>query len=100
MHKVSCMLNLTYNDDWIPEHGQLVKDDLQRFFKRMRKAGFKFRYVASGEYGDKTRRPHFHIALFGLDFSTDRARSNSALAEDLYCISSARSDPTSFNKVL
>ena len=72
MHKVSCMLNLTYNDSWLPEHGQLFKDDLQRFFKRLRKAGFKFRYVASGEYGDQTKRPHFHIALFGVDFSADR----------------------------
>jgi len=78
MHKVSCMLNLTYNDDWLPEHGQLFKDDLQRFFKRLRKAGFKFRYVASGEYGDFSRRPHFHIALFGLDFSDDRTRFGSS----------------------
>lgn len=82
MHKVSCMLNLTYNEDWIPEHGQLFKDDLQRFFKRMRKAGFKFRYVASGEYGDKTRRPHFHIAIFGVDFSSDRSRFGHAVGGD------------------
>ena len=82
MHKVSCMLNLTYNDDWLPEHGQLFKDDLQRFFKRLRKAGFKFRYVASGEYGDLSRRPHFHIALFGLDFSHDRNRFGTASGGD------------------
>jgi len=82
MHKVSCMLNLTYNDDWLPEHGQLFKDDLQRFFKRMRKAGLKFRYVASGEYGDFSRRPHFHIALFGVDFSDDRIRFGSAIGGD------------------
>ena len=83
MHKVSCMLNLTYNDSWLPEHGQLFKDDLQRFFKRLRKAGFKFRYVASGEYGDKTRRPHFHIALFGVDFSDDRRAFGRAVGGDL-----------------
>ncbi|UOF82845.1 replication associated protein [Microviridae sp.] len=72
MHQVSCMLNLTYDDDHLPKHGQLCKDHLQRFFKRMRKAGFKFRYVASGEYGDVSRRPHFHLALFGVDFHADR----------------------------
>jgi len=71
MHEQSCMLNLTYDDDHLPEHGQLLKQDLQKFFKRMRK-DHKFRYVASGEYGEKTRRPHFHIALFGMDFSHDR----------------------------
>ena len=72
MHKVSCMLNLTYDDANLPKHGQLVKADLQKFFKRLRKAGLKFRYVASGEYGDLSRRPHFHIALFGVDFHSDR----------------------------
>jgi len=76
------MLNLTYNDDWLPEHGQLFKDDLQRFFKRLRKAGFKFRYVASGEYGDLSRRPHFHIALFGCDFSDDRTLFGRAVGGD------------------
>ena len=72
MHGVSCMLNLTYDDAHLPEYGQLYKEDLQRFFKRLRKAGFKFKYVASGEYGDISRRPHFHIALFGCDFGHDR----------------------------
>ena len=72
MHEKSCMLNLTYDDDHLPKHGQLVKADLQKFFKRLRKAGYKFRYVASGEYGEQTRRPHFHIALFGVDFDFDR----------------------------
>ena len=66
------MLNLTYDDDHLPKHGQLYKEHLQRFFKRLRKAGYKFRYVASGEYGERTRRPHFHIALFGMDFNSDR----------------------------
>ena len=82
MHKVSCMLNLTYNDAWLPEHGQLFKEDLQRFFKRLRKSGFKFRYVASGEYGDQTKRPHFHIALFGVDFSDDRRPFGRAVGGD------------------
>lgn len=67
------MLNLTYDDAHLPEYGQLYKEDLQRFFKRLRKAGFKFKYVASGEYGDISRRPHFHIALFGCDFGHDRS---------------------------
>lgn len=73
MHDASCMLNLTYDDPHLPEHGQLFKEDLQRFFKRLRKAGFRFKYVASGEYGDLSRRPHFHIALFGCDFGHDRS---------------------------
>ena len=87
MHQVSCMLNLTYNDDWLPAYGQLFKEDLQRFFKRLRKSGFKFRYVASGEYGDQTKRPHFHIALFGVDFSDDRRSFGRAVGGDRTFIS-------------
>lgn len=86
MHEQSCMLNLTYDDDHLPEHGQLWKDDLQRFFKRLRK-NFKFRYVASGEYGEKTRRPHFHIALFGVDFNHDRVLFGRAAGGDRTYIS-------------
>ena len=89
MHSVSCMLNLTYDDDHLPKYGQLVKSDLQRFFKRMRKAGYKFRYVASGEYGDVSRRPHFHIALFGVDFNNDRRLFGRAAGGDRTFVSDA-----------
>lgn len=81
------MLNLTYDDAHLPEHGQLWKDDLQRFFKRLRKGGYKFRYVASGEYGETTRRPHFHIALFGVDFDFDRVLFGRAAGGDRTYIS-------------
>ena len=89
MHEKSCMLNLTYDDDNLPAYGQLHKRHLQLFFKRLRKAGYKFRYVASGEYGEKTRRPHFHIALFGVDFSDDRIVFGRAAGGDRTYISNA-----------
>ena len=78
------MLNLTYDDENLPKHGQLIKADLQKFFKRMRKAGYKFRYVASGEYGDVSRRPHFHIALFGVDWHADRVPFGSSGGDRTY----------------
>lgn len=71
-HKHSSFLTLTYDQAHLPEHGQLVKRDLQLFFKRLRKNVGSFRYVACGEYGERHRRPHFHVALFGLDFGEDR----------------------------
>ena len=92
MHEKSCMLNLTYDDANLPEHGQLWKDDLQLFFKRLRKGGFKFRYVASGEYGEQTRRPHFHIALFGVDFDSDRVLFGRAAGGDRTYISRSVSE--------
>lgn len=44
---------------------QLVKADLQKWFKRVRKLGYRFRYYAVGEYGSQTYRPHYHVLLFG-----------------------------------
>ena len=72
MHKASSFLTLTYDDEHLPRFGQLVKSDLQDFFKRLRYYLGPFRYVACGEYGELNRRPHFHVALFGMDFSADR----------------------------
>jgi len=36
----------------------------QLFFKRLRKAGHKFKYVAVGEHGTEGERAHFHIMIF------------------------------------
>lgn len=57
-------LTLTYDDEHIPE--QLVKRDLTLFLKRFRNTYGAFRYYACGEYGEKTKRPHYHIVLFGV----------------------------------
>lgn len=61
-------LTLTYADahlHWKSGISQLYKRDLQLFFKRVRRCGYKLRYYAVGEYGSKTFRPHYHILLFG-----------------------------------
>ncbi len=39
----------------------LSKRHLQLLFKRMRKAGYQFKYFAVGEYGGLTSRPHYHV---------------------------------------
>lgn len=72
MHDRNCFLTLTYDNANLPAHGQLVKRDLQLFFKRLRHVVGPFKYVATGEYGELRRRPHFHAALFGVDFHADR----------------------------
>lgn len=81
-HAQSSFLTLTYDDEHLPAYGQLVKKDLQDFFKRMRKH-FQFRYVACGEYGELKRRPHFHVALFGRDFREDRLPYSQGIQGDL-----------------
>lgn len=70
-HEHSTFLTLTYDDNEVPKNGEgrdtLKPKDVQDFLKRIRKhhAPFKLRYFSVGEYGDKTERPHYHIALFG-----------------------------------
>lgn len=64
LHEFSSMVTLTYSEDFVPE--ELRPRDLQLFLKRLRKAYVRpLRFFAVGEYGDKTLRPHFHLALFG-----------------------------------
>ena len=67
-HGESCFTTLTYNDANIPENGNLDKTHLQKFLKRLRKnvSHKKLRFFAVGEYGAKSYRPHYHLALFGI----------------------------------
>lgn len=86
----SLFITLTYDTDSVPftKNGfmDLRKRDLQLFFKRLRKLtadqsrkinhqrlanrknGLLYdkpiKYYAVGEYGGKTKRPHYHIILF------------------------------------
>lgn len=66
-HQNNIFLTLTYNPESMPKNGSLQVADLQKFFKRLRKnSGKKLRYFASGEYGDKKERPHYHAIIFGM----------------------------------
>lgn len=87
MHRDNCFLTLTYdNEHLVYGHKQatLVKDDLQRFWKRLRKVvGNGVRYFACGEYGELGGRPHYHACLFGADFE-DKALFSTEGGNDLY----------------
>lgn len=72
LHQENCFLTLSYHDSHLPEHASLRYDDLQRFWKRLRKKIGPFRYYAVGEYGDSKHRPHYHACLFGHAFTEDR----------------------------
>lgn len=68
LYKDNCFITLTYDNEH--RKNELVKSDLQKFLKRLRKhiQPKKIRYFACGEYGKKFEREHFHIILFGFDF--------------------------------
>lgn len=85
-HEKACFVTLTYNDehlpacDYIDQNGNekvsytLNKGHLQKFMKRLRRhyEPQTIRFFACGEYGSKSMRPHYHLILFGVDFSEDR----------------------------
>lgn len=65
MHPQNSFVTLTYADS---NQTTLDKSHLQKFIKNARSDGYKFRYFAVGEYGEQTRRPHYHAIIFGEDF--------------------------------
>lgn len=69
LYKDSCFVTLTYNDENLPENGSLVKDELPKFIKRLRRhvEPLKIRFFGCGEYGEEFSRPHYHVCLFGYD---------------------------------
>lgn len=72
LHDANCFLTLTYDEEHLPPNGSLRISDFQKFAKRLRKSIGSFRYFQCGEYGEVTKRPHFHVCLFGTDFRSDR----------------------------
>lgn len=67
-------LTLTYGTEYVPitNNGfmSLKLEDVQKFFKRLRKRhprGHSLYYFAVGEYGTERKRPHYHIILFNCD---------------------------------
>lgn len=65
-HTYNAFLTLTYDPVHLPKRKSLQKADLQKFWKKLRKrlAPQKISYLACGEYGSLTRRPHYHAAVF------------------------------------
>lgn len=72
MHEYTSFLTLTYDEEHLPKDNTVVLEHWQLFAKRLRKRYGPFRFFHCGEYGDKSGRAHYHAAIFGLDFHSDR----------------------------
>ena len=62
-------ITLTYgrDDDGAEDHMRsawLTYSDVQKFFKLLRRDGYKFRYLVAGEYGAMKGRAHWHLLMF------------------------------------
>lgn len=90
MYPVSTFLTLTYSNENLPigTYGipTLVKDDVQKFMKRLRQWLYpqKVRFFCGAEYGDTTKRPHYHLALFGVSPQDDRIFDHFEKQDDGY----------------
>lgn len=89
-HQKSCFLTLTYDDVNLPQGGTLVLKHVQNFFRELRRKWKKdfnitgIRYLHCGEYGEKLKRPHYHIILYGVDFSEDKVLWKKLNGSDLF----------------
>lgn len=69
----SLFVTLTYDNDHLPPDNSLRKKDVQDFLKRLKKRfgsskSNPIRQIYCGEYGSLTKRPHYHVILFNVDF--------------------------------
>lgn len=96
-HNSSYFITLTYDDEHLKaieeEYGvpTLVKSDFQLFMKKLRKSFAKkypdspsLRFYMAGEYGSKTRRPHYHAIIFGLELDDLKFYSKTETGHFLY----------------
>lgn len=89
-HRTAAFVTFTYDDNHLPfENGfykpTLRRNHLHRYIDTIRHnlknsrvifpkdVDKNFTFVASGEYGDKFKRPHYHVIFFGLSPSVTRS---------------------------
>lgn len=82
-------ITLTYDDAHLHPNHSLVPQHLTDFHKRLhnrllRSRGQGIRYFACGEYGESTRRPHYHTLIFNYWFPDARHHGTSKSGERLY----------------
>lgn len=67
-HDEKCFLTTTYDKEHLPNDGSVSVRHLQEYLKRVRARIYprKIRYYGVGEYGERSGRPHYHLALYGV----------------------------------
>lgn len=64
MHEKNSFITLTYSDEHL-KSPKLIYSDFQKFMKRIRKTQNEpIGVFVTGEYGERTKRPHWHALLF------------------------------------
>lgn len=77
----NCFITLTYDDQHLPDDAKLHRVHIQLLLKKLRKL-YKIRYFGCGEYGSHTKRPHYHLIIFGwYPNDVDKFQSSKLLTE-------------------
>lgn len=69
LYENNCFVTLTYSDENLPLNGSLDYEAPVLFMKKLRKKfGPNIRSYGCAEYGEKLKRPHYHLCIFNHDF--------------------------------
>lgn len=73
LYEDNCFLTLTFDDKNLARQcpdGSIKVKHVQDFMKRLRDrfSDIRIRAVYCGEYGEKFKRPHYHVLLFNFNF--------------------------------
>lgn len=85
LYEKNCFITLTYSDWFLPKDNKPHRDEISKFFKRLRKEiGVPIRYFYCGEKGDKSGRAHYHAIIFGYDFPDKVLHSRTSKGSMIY----------------
>lgn len=65
--KAASVVTLTYGGGDTVRAAVLFYSDVQKLFKRLRKAGYPLKYLVVGEHGSEKGRSHWHVIIYWLD---------------------------------
>lgn len=90
IHPQNCFITLTYDEAHLTSE-KLVYDDFQAFMQALRdrlryenNSNPEIGYMAVGEYGDRTKRPHFHACLFNYRPDDSEYKYSTELGHKVY----------------
>jgi len=80
----SSFLTLTYDDDHLKDP-RLNYEHFQKFVRALRKRqNDPLSYIVAGEYGETTKRPHWHAIMFGYNPSDQKHFRKTKLGHDVF----------------
>lgn len=84
LYDYNCFVTLTYSPSSLPSPPTVSVRPVQLFLRLRKKYGSGIRFFACGEYGETTRRPHYHLLVFNHHFGDQKFWKYNKRGEPLY----------------